>query len=116
MLSGVMKSGSPALKSTTSMPSRRSLSASAITFIVEETLIADMRSAMAGLLSVGVILLSASVTGSFMVRKASPQPVFHQRWNESRNVTAQRDDFLHQLRTDKGESLAGWQEDSLEPR
>src|SRR5579863_5754173 len=106
MLSGVMKSGSPALKSTTSMPSRRSLSASAITFIVEETLISDMRSAIAGLLSVGVILLGASGTGSsFVVRKASPQPVFHQRWNEPGNVTAERDDLLHQLRADKGERL-----------
>ena len=48
MLSGVGKSGSPALKSTTSTPSRRSLSASAMTFMVEETLIAEMRSAVYG--------------------------------------------------------------------
>jgi hypothetical protein len=55
MLRGVMKSGSPALKSTTSTPSRRSLSASAMTFMVEETLISEMRSAIAGLLGVGVM-------------------------------------------------------------
>src|SRR5262245_14584665 len=45
ILSGVGKSGSPAPKSTTSTPSRRSLSASAATFIVDETLIRPMRSA-----------------------------------------------------------------------
>ena len=49
MLSGVGKSGSPAPKSTTSMPCRRSRSASAATFIVEDTLIGEMRSAIAGL-------------------------------------------------------------------
>ena len=44
MLSGVGKSGSPAPKSTTSTPSRRRRSASAATFIVDETVIRLMRS------------------------------------------------------------------------
>ena len=44
MLSGVGKSGSPAPKSTTSTPSRRRRSASAATFMVEDTLISAMRS------------------------------------------------------------------------
>ena len=47
MLSGVGKSGSPAPKSTTSTPCARSLSASAATFMVEDTLIEEMRSAIA---------------------------------------------------------------------
>ena len=46
MLSGVGKSGSPAPKSTTSTPSWRSLSASAATFMVEDTLMEEMRSAI----------------------------------------------------------------------
>ena len=44
MLSGVGKSGSPTLKSTTSAPSRRRRSASAATFMVDETLIKALRS------------------------------------------------------------------------
>ena len=47
MLSGVGKSGSPAPKSTTSTPSERSFSASAATFIVDDTLIEEIRSAIA---------------------------------------------------------------------
>src|SRR5437763_397276 len=42
MLSGVGKSGSPAPKSTTSAPSRRRRSASAATFIVDDTLISEI--------------------------------------------------------------------------
>ncbi len=56
MLSGVGKSGSPALKSTTSIPSRCSLSASAMTFMVEETLMDEMRSAITAFI-VGVMSL-----------------------------------------------------------
>jgi hypothetical protein len=44
MLSGVGKSGSPAPKSTTSTPCVRNLSASAATFMVDDTLIKEMRS------------------------------------------------------------------------
>jgi hypothetical protein len=44
-LSGVGKSGSPAPKSTTSIPSRRRRSASAATFMVDDSLIREMRSA-----------------------------------------------------------------------
>ena len=44
MLSGVGKSGSPALKSTTSTPSRRWRSASAATFMVDDSLINEIRS------------------------------------------------------------------------
>ncbi len=43
MRSGVGKSGSPAPKSTTSTPWARSLSASAATFMVEDTLMVEMR-------------------------------------------------------------------------
>src|ERR1700693_2801354 len=45
MLSGVGKSGSPAPKSTTSTPSRRKRSASAATFMVDDSLMRDTRSA-----------------------------------------------------------------------
>src|SRR6266478_3768180 len=45
MLSGVGKSGSPAPKSTTSTPSRRRRSASAATFMVDDSLMRETRSA-----------------------------------------------------------------------
>src|SRR5579864_6245531 len=44
MLSGVGKSGSPAPKSTTSTPSRRRRSASAATFMVDDSLMRPTRS------------------------------------------------------------------------
>src|SRR5579864_372158 len=62
MLSGVGKSGSPAPKSTTSIPSRRRRSASAATFIVEDSLMREIRSAkskvacMEGVKVVGYLL------------------------------------------------------------
>src|SRR5438270_10302896 len=52
MLSGVGKSGSPALKSTTSCPSRRKRSASAATFMVDDSLINEIlwaRSSVVGI-------------------------------------------------------------------
>src|ERR1700683_389411 len=93
MFSGVMKSGSPALKSTTSTPSRRRLSASAITFMVEEALISAMRSAMAGLVSVGVIL---GARWFFMRCNAAPQLVFDERRNKSGDIAAKRGYFTDQ--------------------
>src|SRR5580704_927145 len=45
ILSGVGKSGSPAPKSTTSTPSRRRRSASAATFMVDDSLMRETRSA-----------------------------------------------------------------------
>src|ERR1700689_1388348 len=47
MFSGVGKSGSPALKSTTSTPARRRRSASAATFMVDDSLISEILSAKA---------------------------------------------------------------------
>src|ERR1700677_2500357 len=86
MLSGVGKSGSPALKSTTSTPSRRSLSASAMTFIVEETLIEEMRSAMVGLVSVGVIWLPFLCT---LGTEPAAQPSLHGFGHEPGDVAAE---------------------------
>src|SRR5437667_688400 len=56
MLSGVGKSGSPALKSTTSLPSRRRRSASAATFMVDDSLINEILSASSSV--VGILYLS----------------------------------------------------------
>src|SRR3982751_3143541 len=61
MFPGVGKSGSPAPKSTTSTPSRRSRSASAATFIVEETLMVDMRSAISVVVCITLDLPSAKL-------------------------------------------------------
>jgi hypothetical protein len=62
MLPGVGKSGSPALKSTTSAPVRRSLSASAMTFMVDDSLMDEIRSATldSGLIALRVGVMSFS--------------------------------------------------------
>src|SRR5271168_2079934 len=109
MFSGVGKSGSPALKSTTSTPSRRSLSASAITFMVEETLMSEMRSAVLGACRVGVIVLE--LTRCF---KSFAQALFHEGWDEACNVSAEADDYLDQSGTDEGKGFAGEEESGFE--
>src|SRR5213594_1375279 len=81
--SGVSKSGSPAPRSTTSTPARRSRSASAATFSVADAEIPARRSAsMSPLLRFG------------------PHPGFHHRRHESPDLTAEIKDFLDQPRTE----------------
>src|SRR5271155_3317929 len=92
MLSGVGKSGSPAPKSTTSAPSRRSFSASAATFMVEETLILEILSAK--LCSVCIILV--------LPLKFGLQLRLHHRRHQARNIAAERYHFLHQVRAQEG--------------
>ena len=60
---GVSKSGSPAPKSTTSTPCARNFSASAATFMVDETLINEMRSAISVFSSSAMISYFTSVAG-----------------------------------------------------
>src|SRR5580692_5966087 len=105
MLSGVGKSGSPAPKSTTSAPSRRSFSASAATFMVEETLIVEILSARA--CNVCIILFPS---------KLSLQSGLHRWWHQSRNISTERNHFLYQPRTDIRESLARHQKRRLQLR
>ena len=58
MLSGVGKSGSPAPKSTTSTPSRRRRSASAATFMVDDSLMSEILSASSNVACMGVSMFS----------------------------------------------------------
>src|ERR1700676_80763 len=78
--SGVGKSGSPAPKSTTSAPSLRRRSASAATFMVEETLMSEILSA-----SVWVVGMIGPAP-SMLFRDAAPQVLFDQRGNQSRDI------------------------------
>ena len=64
-LSGVGKSGSPALKSTTSTPSRRKRSASAATFIVEDSLISEIRCAS----SCTVCIMTSKIPGARLLAR-----------------------------------------------
>src|SRR4051794_18270195 len=105
MLSGVGKSGSPAEKSTTSTPSRRSLSASAMTFMVDETLMREMRSAVEeGLFCVICLLRNLN---------SRPKALLDEGRNQPQNIPAERDDFLHEPRADEGESFTSEKEDGF---
>src|SRR5580698_8109018 len=99
ILSGVGKSGSPAPKSTTSTPCVRSFSASAATRIVDDTLMAEMRSAISCLACTSIsfppTLLMLSSPKSLL------QPDFYRRRHQPGDVAAQREDFLHQPRADE---------------
>src|SRR3954464_14400146 len=95
ILSGVGKSGSPAPKSTTSTPSRRRRSASAATFIVEDTLISDIRSAKSRV---------ACITR--LSKNSISQPGLNRRRHQSIDVSTQPDNLFHQMRTDEGVRLA----------
>src|SRR6185295_5613179 len=99
MLSGVGKSGSPAPKSTTSKPCDRSRSASAATFMVEDTLIEEIRSAICVMV---LLLLHLSCKSDF-----------HGRRHQVGNVAAQAMHFLHQPGADERVRLAGHQEHGL---
>src|SRR5450631_3128636 len=89
MLSGVGKSGSPALKSTTSTPVRRSLSASAMTFMVEDSLMLEMRSAM-GVGSFGFGDMSCLL-------QSFAQALLNSWRNEASDVAAKADDLFYQF-------------------
>src|SRR6185437_4919885 len=107
MLSGVGKSGSPAPKSTTSAPLRRRRSASAETFMVEETLMVEIRSAISAVACMGV---------SFSLDSAPEfctQAVCHGRRHELGNVAAERDDLLNHPGADERIFFGGHQENGF---
>src|SRR5258708_40190560 len=104
MLSGVGKSGSPAPKSTTSSPWRRRRSASADTFMVDETVMVDIRSVSP--CSVCIILSSPF--------KSALETRLHRGRHQARNTSAQRNHFLHQVRADEGVRFAGHQKRRLD--
>src|SRR5689334_10551317 len=103
MLSGVGKSGSPAPKSTTSSPSARRRSASCETFIVDDTLMEEIRSAM------GLAVLACMLLGlrpfAIGFGKAPPQPFLDRRRHQSRDISTQTEDLLDQPRADEGVGL-----------
>src|SRR5438477_373590 len=100
MLSGVGKSGSPAPKSTTSTPCARSFSASAATFIVDDTLIAEIRLAIS-VFSVGVMISRANTLG-VVGAHAFSQPGFDRGRHQPRDVAAEPDNLLYQTGTNEG--------------
>src|SRR3954462_10930953 len=97
MLSGVGKSGSPAPKSTTSTPSRRRRSASAATFMVEDTLISAIRSARSRVACIAVLFSQNSVL----------QTGFHRGWHQPGDVAPQPDYLFHKVRADERMRLPG---------
>src|SRR5215468_4686586 len=112
MLSGVGKSGSPAPKSTTSTPSERSFSASEETFMVEETLMEEIRSAI----WLSNACIAFSYTSLNWIRLLDPglEPLFNQRRYQSRDIAAKRDHFFHQPGADERVSFVGHHEDGLD--
>src|SRR5690242_1596416 len=114
MLSGVGKSGSPAPKSTTSTPSRRSLSASAATFMVEDTLIAEIRCAISCFTSSCIFRRYPFLL--FLLQNPFAEPDVYRRRHQPRNVAAQADHFLYQPRTDERIRFTRHHEDGLHGR
>src|SRR5579884_1428697 len=95
MLSGVGKSGSPAPKSTTSAPSRRRRSASAATFMVEETLMVEIRSAISAVACITYLLNLP------LPRKFCLHPRHHARGDKAGDVASEAEDFPNHPRADK---------------
>src|SRR5580765_681590 len=114
MASGVPKSGSPAPKSITSTPERRSLSTVAPTAIVADVAIREVRSANRAIdspkcgLNVVQAFRPARYGGpegphDLLLRTNGlllPQACFHQFRHQSVHPTAQREHFLDQPRAD----------------
>src|SRR5205823_3227989 len=110
MLSGVGKSGSPAPKSTTSTPSARSFSASDATFMVDDTLMEEMRSAI-GFMAVCISVWLCPF--QFRFRHPLLQPHLHRGRHQAGNIPAEAEDFFHQAGTDKRIGLVGHHKDGL---
>src|SRR5437016_7097843 len=104
--SGVGKSGSPAPKSITSTPSRRSLSTIAVTFIVGEPEMRFVRSASCAMRS----------SPCWLRRELLSQPPLDHVGHEPVNAAAQREDFLDQPRADVRVLLGGHHEHGFDPR
>src|ERR1044071_1915550 len=94
ILSGVGKSGSPAPKSTTSTPSRLSLSASAATFIVDDTLMDEILCAISCFTSSCIAPRLPFL--QFVFQKLSLEPNFHRGRHQPRNIAAQADHLFDQ--------------------
>src|SRR3990170_4689628 len=96
---GVGKSGSPAPKSTTSTPCRFSFAASPATFIVGDVDTLLIRSA------------SMNFPSLFFF-----QPAFDNFGHQAADLTAKREDFFDEPRTDVGVLLGRHHEDRLDMR
>src|ERR1051325_9822368 len=96
MLSGVGKSGSPAPKSTTSTPCWRSRSASAATFMVEETLMEEIRSAISMLAWTCMLSILTSFIQCRDSGKAIPEAFLDDRRDQPGNIAAQPEHLFHQ--------------------
>src|SRR6266496_3475342 len=133
MFCGVSKSGSPAPRSTTSMPSARIASAACIAASVDEAFISATRSETGNL----ELTVMATIIFAFLCvfaplresnhamtrrRKATqslfllPHSLFNQRRHQSLDVCAQLKYFLHQTRAYIRVSLSRHHEYSLETR
>src|ERR671928_98504 len=84
---------SAAPKSTTSTPWERSFSASEDTFMVDDTLMEEMRSAM-GLIA--ACIRWSSLLMRFGCCQPGAEPCFHRRRHQAGNIPAQEEDFFHQ--------------------
>src|SRR5436189_404001 len=97
---GVGKSGSPAPKSMTSTPSRRRRSTVAVTFIVGEMAMREVRAAS---------VISDSLLSYFL-----PKPLFDQFRHQAADAAAEREHFLDQPRADVGVLLCRHHEHRLD--
>src|SRR5204862_7509726 len=102
MKSGVPKSGSPAPKSITSTPSRRSRSTVAVTFMVGEPAMRAVRSARR--------VIPASLSALDLITQALFNHVGHQ----SVHTAAEREDFLDKAGADAGRLLRRHHENGLD--
>src|ERR1017187_6186296 len=112
MLSGVGKSGSPAPKSTTSSPCARSFSASAETFMVDDTLMEEMRSA------IGLVSACIGSSEPFFLFWLHPveHPGFDRRRHQAGNIPAEPVNLLHQAGADEGINLISHHEHGFDIR
>src|ERR1019366_10099013 len=94
ILAGVGKSGSPAPKSTTSTPLARRFSASAATFMVDDTLMNEIRSAIP-LTATFMSPLKLSLTCLLELRNAPAHARLNQRRRQAGDIPPQTENLLH---------------------
>src|SRR5688572_28601413 len=98
MCSGVGKSGSPTLKSTTSWPSRRRRSASAATFIVADSATCANRCA-------NISLSKKALAFGLQLHNLAglpPHPLLDDRWDQTAHFAAEREHLFDQPRAEIG--------------
>src|SRR5256885_16785485 len=118
MWSGVGKSGSPGPKSAMSTPLALSLSASAITADVGEICIRLMRSVSCTVSPSRCAAFSRRGSANFSreLTHLGSQALFHNRWDQAGQRTAETRDFSHEPSAQIAVRLSGEHENGFESR